>query len=136
MITKLHLILIILSLIATNRVFSQVQLDKETHLWNNHSIERHDISYIAPGGMGEQLWDFSPLDIDNTSKKISFNITKDSLETYTTEIHNSYILSNDTLYQIAEEGTLYKIIYEHPIVSMIFPLKYGDKINNSFEGNE
>lgn len=115
--------------------YSQIRVEKQANQWLTNNLERINVDYFSQGGSGNQIWDFSELNIgDGSTEKLSYRLRSDSAFIINTVNVRSFILKKDTLYQVETESPLHIIHYIFPVCRLIYPYAYGDSTTIPFYG--
>ena len=130
-------LLLVLLMLVSIPVWSQNMLTKETNLMrDSDNITLQPVAFSYPGNNGKSVvWDFSNVDVSNEDHNINFSV--DSLKHFHKiedgEI-SSYVLCNNKLEQYKIENRLLKMKFAPRLLTMKYPLNYGDSISSSFDG--
>ena len=113
--------------------YSQIRVEKQANQWLTNNLERINVDYFSQGGSGNQIWDFSELNIgDGSTEKLSYRLRSDSAFIINTVNVRSFILKKDTLYQVETESPLHITHYILPVCRLIYPYAYGDSATIPF----
>ncbi|MFT3994614.1 MAG: T9SS type A sorting domain-containing protein [Dysgonomonas sp.] len=147
----------ILFFIVTNLLCIRAQINlKHNSIRLGDKIIKQQVEYKEPQEAGKsQVWDFSKLKTINDAYKLIFSsppIQGDSLyimgdnhfdvkkiaenELIVGTEHNTmyyYCLRNDSLLLLGHENPSVRLCYTQPIIDMVYPINYGDKIYKIYQ---
>lgn len=134
---KKELILFIVGIFFAFTAEAQHILTRENTLIRpGDVIDKEQVVYQDPGESGFNLtWDFRNVELVNNSYRIEHVGDSTSM---LLSIHpksmNHYQIAGDTLFRIAYEDPLTKLVYHNPVPELRFPFTYGDVFSASYEG--
>lgn len=129
--------------ITCQLVLSMVCYSQQPITYDNNCLLSEDslcmvtVDYTDAGMSGEgQIWDFSHVSTQG-NYKCRYMISQDSLALLSTDHERlcTYCQTSDSLLLLREESQLHYINYSQPLLSLRFPMQYGDKVQNSFKGD-
>ena len=100
----------------------------------NDRVVRQMLPYSYEGASGDsQTWDFSGLDPEGDDI-INYVVQGDTVIGINHDGANRYLSDEYGMWQTGLEDAIEKIAYDEPMMTMRFPLAYGDRYSSPFEG--
>lgn len=136
---RIFILLSLLPELFVAELFSQQALQSHLNMFRPGDVTvKQQVSYKDPGRSGENvLWDFSSLDIEKESYRLSYTSLGDDSITVGTEHRTMYYysLSNDSLLLWGYENPTTLMTNQQPELLLKFPVSYGDRTQSYFSGS-
>lgn len=99
------------------------------------SIVKQQVAFIDPGASGKNIeWDFTKLNTLTDKYTAACTGEKDSICATEHRTHYYYKQTNKGVWRTGHENANSFINYSKPMLEMAFPLQYGDKRVEAFDG--